>query len=786
MFRNCILMGIAFDPQTRLLRQAAEAAIIFLIFTQNVSHISCGSKPISTTANDGYASWAATQTTGVLGTGPLTVKTATVDVDTHRLTKRMDLELCLGKYEIHKNTIIRTGESQTLGGKYLQGLELDTTEECQRLCCETESCDVYVFEDKSDGYCYLFECGPPENFHCKFTRHANYTSAVLTVARNSNVKTTMAPSTTQVVDVNNFSQQEWELTSLKVKAETRDKMASASAAVGQGKESADVSGVYVIGTATATATSSGKTNVLATAGPVPMIGADQIPPISVAFPQNAYPTHCGRFQFPCHSGECIAVYNACDGIPQCEDGSDEGPECSGATSTAKSDADAASANTLETKAQKIVSVPQYQPPILQQAAKTQLQPMPQPHQQQQQQPQQLAQQTLPGIVPPLINNREDAGAWETRKAATPHPQVQTINDDFKNRIFSHKGGIQVPTTVVNANNSPNNVQTNTYANTNTNNNPNINLNPAYNAVTLQRNGIYLPQITDLSPGSMYISQQQQQQQIPPQQQYVVPIVGMMPSNMQWQIQQSKQVALTPQAPMAQRQQALPLPLQPGPAYNVNLVDQQQQVNPVAAKEATEQSAGYLNSPVEVTLLQQKTEVTGPQQQSVVHVASPNGSPTVLKSAPTEQNSNTRKAAGANAKVKEQNNDYEEEPTHPPKKKQKHMKLANLPQSEKGKGLLDPIESALEEQRQHVPVPSPVHEQYKLIHDNLGFEFRDHDGQSERPGGAMLSLTLGLLVTAALAILIGCRMRTVSRRTRRMGGKTPYSHEADFLVNGMYL
>lgn len=34
---------------------------------------------------------------------------------------------------------------------------------------------------------------------------------------------------------------------------------------------------------------------------------------------------CGRFQFLCHSGECIAIYNACDGIPQCFDGSDEGP-----------------------------------------------------------------------------------------------------------------------------------------------------------------------------------------------------------------------------------------------------------------------------------------------------------------------------------------------------------------------------------------------------------------------------------------------------------------------------
>lgn len=37
---------------------------------------------------------------------------------------------------------------------------------------------------------------------------------------------------------------------------------------------------------------------------------------------------CSRFQFECKSTrECIAIYNACDGIPQCPDGSDEGPEC---------------------------------------------------------------------------------------------------------------------------------------------------------------------------------------------------------------------------------------------------------------------------------------------------------------------------------------------------------------------------------------------------------------------------------------------------------------------------
>ena len=80
---------------------------------------------------------------------------------------------------------------------------------------------------------------------------------------------------------------------------------------------------------------------------------------------------------------------------------------------------------------------------------------------------------------------------------------------------------------------------------------------------------------------------------------------------------------------------------------------------------------------------------------------------------------------------------------------------------------------------------PLHEQLKLIKTNLDIEFADHDGQADRPGGAVLSLTLGIIVTAALAVLVGCRMRAVGRRVRRTG-KSPYAHDADFLVNGMYL
>ena len=141
--------------------------------------------------------------------------------------------LKIGQFDVHKNTIIRTGESQAIGGKYLQGIELETMEECQRLCCETDSCDVYIFESKKDGYCYLFECGTPENFHCKFTRHANYTSAVLTpILRPINeVTTPHPPHLTQSAlghgqthgSTTNISQQEWELSNLKVKPDVKDK-----------------------------------------------------------------------------------------------------------------------------------------------------------------------------------------------------------------------------------------------------------------------------------------------------------------------------------------------------------------------------------------------------------------------------------------------------------------------------------------------------------------------------------------------------------------------------------
>lgn len=60
----------------------------------------------------------------------------------------IDLQVCLENFNIKVDEIIRTQDSQQLGAKYLNEVDLGSREECLRLCCETEECDVFVFEEK--------------------------------------------------------------------------------------------------------------------------------------------------------------------------------------------------------------------------------------------------------------------------------------------------------------------------------------------------------------------------------------------------------------------------------------------------------------------------------------------------------------------------------------------------------------------------------------------------------------------------------------------------------------
>lgn len=66
------------------------------------------------------------------------------------LIKRNDIDLqtCIDNFNIHKDKIIRTQDSREMGAKYLNEIDLGSREECLRLCCETETCDVFVYEEK--------------------------------------------------------------------------------------------------------------------------------------------------------------------------------------------------------------------------------------------------------------------------------------------------------------------------------------------------------------------------------------------------------------------------------------------------------------------------------------------------------------------------------------------------------------------------------------------------------------------------------------------------------------
>lgn len=77
-----------------------------------------------------------------------------------------------------------------------------------------------------------------------------------------------------------------------------------------------------------------------------------------------------------------------------------------------------------------------------------------------------------------------------------------------------------------------------------------------------------------------------------------------------------------------------------------------------------------------------------------------------------------------------NEDDEETTTEPPKKKKKHRKVNKI-----GK----------QPNEERVATKDSSMQQLKLIHSGLQVEFMDHDGEADRPGGAVVSLALGWLI-----------------------------------------
>lgn len=72
-----------------------------------------------------------------------------------RLKRRdLDPQTCVDNFDIHRDKIIRTEDSRDMGAKYINEIDLGSRDECLRLCCETETCDVFVFEEKVCKFSY--------------------------------------------------------------------------------------------------------------------------------------------------------------------------------------------------------------------------------------------------------------------------------------------------------------------------------------------------------------------------------------------------------------------------------------------------------------------------------------------------------------------------------------------------------------------------------------------------------------------------------------------------------
>ncbi|XP_049788833.1 uncharacterized protein LOC126194676 isoform X1 [Schistocerca nitens] len=698
-------------------------------------------------------------------------------IQDNNIKKRYDADIqnCIENFDIHSDKIIRTQDSLDMGAKYINEVEVASREECLRLCCETNSCDVFVFEEKVPGSCYMFHCGPVGDFRCKFTKHRNYSSAVMAGPHSG------MEAASELEQQIRLTKHEQQLTNLR-----KSESLPASSALEQLPAIPESDGA-----ASQPAPPPPHPEALATPPPPTHPPPPPPPPPAPTQPPTTPPgRRCSRYQFECReSGECIAIYNACDGIPQCADGSDEAVELGcpapAPPPTTIPPPPPPPPPTLISPVYQQVEMHPEAPPVRYGPSQQQLpsqvhkqqvlqgderqtqhmqqQPLhayqyqsashipenePLPSQQQQQHQQQFKQPPHQqkyvenGMLLHVPVQQAQRGFYNQDSWQSQHQYQQY--DDQNSHIFNHKGSGLV---------------TDTDRYKHTGKHP-ARYNPAgqYNEVPHEEFNKYGNNV----PANYYNNGQYQ-----------------MPSlQNNWQGQQ-----------------------QPN-AINPNMVHTPDEVPPVGqSRMSAEGPQSYGTGPVPPDYFYEES-----QEGSAVH-GTARGQHT--HSAPQgERESIVDSASLMQVKPQQPQQQHLQRQHHRLPPGQVEGKIINSPpensQSRKNYESVDIVVYTTQEPSLHRdsgmkashsehsknsshtrhPV-SPSQPLRSEGPDDTDIIVEPVDGEAVRPSGAILSLALGLCVTGIMVVLVGCRLRVVRKRLRR-GGKSPYAHEADYLVNGMYL